>query len=88
MRRKQIATVAGLWRYPVKSMRGERLDEMALTRRGAIGDRLDAGMADLDELLVRKLRFQGLHEACGRLARGVGDDVQLDRCRCGGHAAI
>src|ERR1700730_7740165 len=42
MRRKQIATVAGLWRYPVKSMRGERLHEMALTKRGAIGDRLYA----------------------------------------------
>jgi uncharacterized protein YcbX len=42
MRRKQIATVAGLWRYPVKSMRGERLDEMAVTGRGAVGDRLYA----------------------------------------------
>jgi uncharacterized protein YcbX len=24
--RKQVGTVAELWRYPVKSMRGERLD--------------------------------------------------------------
>jgi uncharacterized protein YcbX len=31
-----------LWRYPVKSMRGERLREMALTERGAVGDRLYA----------------------------------------------
>ena len=40
--RKKVATVAELWRYPVKSMRGERLSEMVLTERGAVGDRLYA----------------------------------------------
>jgi uncharacterized protein YcbX len=40
--RRQVATVAELWRYPVKSMRGERLSEMALTECGAVGDRLYA----------------------------------------------
>ena len=40
--RRQVATVAELWRYPVKSMRGERLNEMTLTERGAVGDRLYA----------------------------------------------
>ena len=40
--RRQVATVAESWRYPVKSMRGERLSEMALTERGAVGDRLYA----------------------------------------------
>lgn len=40
--RTQVARVAELWRYPVKSMRGERLSEMALTERGAAGDRLYA----------------------------------------------
>jgi uncharacterized protein len=40
--RRQVATVAELWRYPVKSMRGERLDEMALSDGGAVGDRLYA----------------------------------------------
>jgi hypothetical protein len=40
--RRQVATIAELWRYPVKSMRGERLSEMALTERGAVGDRLYA----------------------------------------------
>ena len=34
-----IGTVAGLWRYPVKSMRGERLDSAAVDRRGLVGDR-------------------------------------------------
>jgi len=40
--RRQVATIAELWRYPVKSMRGERLSEMALTEHGAVGDRLYA----------------------------------------------
>jgi uncharacterized protein YcbX len=31
--------VTGLWRYPVKSMRGEALEELAFTRRGVEGDR-------------------------------------------------
>jgi uncharacterized protein YcbX len=32
-------TVAGLWRFPVKSMRGERLQQADLTDRGLLGDR-------------------------------------------------
>ena len=31
--------VAGLWRFPVKSMRGEQLDEAEVTERGVLGDR-------------------------------------------------
>lgn len=31
--------VAELWRYPVKSMQGERLDEVELGPRGIVGDR-------------------------------------------------
>jgi uncharacterized protein len=35
-------TVAELWRYPVKSMRGERRDTLAIDERGVAGDRLYA----------------------------------------------
>jgi uncharacterized protein YcbX len=35
-------TVAELWRYPVKSMLGERRDELEVSARGAAGDRLYA----------------------------------------------
>jgi uncharacterized protein YcbX len=35
----QIGTVAGLFRFPVKSMLGEQLDEAELTDRGVAGDR-------------------------------------------------
>jgi uncharacterized protein YcbX len=37
-----IGTVAGLWRYPVKSMLGERRESLLLDRRGVVGDRLYA----------------------------------------------
>jgi uncharacterized protein YcbX len=37
-----IGTIAGLWRYPVKSMLGERRESLLLERRGVAGDRLYA----------------------------------------------
>ena len=37
-----IGTVESLWRYPVKSMRGEQLDEMFAGYAGVYGDRLFA----------------------------------------------
>ena len=35
----QVGSVTGLWRFPVKSMRGERLDEAHVTDQGLVGDR-------------------------------------------------
>ena len=43
-----------------------------------IGDRLDARMPDLAELLVRELGLERLDEPRRRLAGRVGDHVQLD----------
>jgi uncharacterized protein YcbX len=40
MTRRQIGTVAALWRYPVKSFRGESIGEAWMTERGLTGDRL------------------------------------------------
>jgi uncharacterized protein len=34
-----VGSVTGLWRFPVKSMRGERLDEAHVTEQGLVGDR-------------------------------------------------
>jgi MOSC domain-containing protein len=34
-----IGSVVGLWRFPVKSLRGERLEQAELTERGFVGDR-------------------------------------------------
>ena len=52
--RRRIGTVAELWRYPVKSMRGERLEEMLVTESGAAGDRLFA---------MRELKYGGIMSA-------------------------
>jgi uncharacterized protein len=35
----QVGSVTGLWRFPVKSMQGERLDEAHVTEQGLVGDR-------------------------------------------------
>jgi uncharacterized protein YcbX len=37
-----VATVARMWRYPVKSMRGEQITTAAVDERGLVGDRLYA----------------------------------------------
>jgi len=36
---KVVGSVARLWRFPIKSMRGERLNQAELTERGLVGDR-------------------------------------------------
>ncbi len=35
----QVGVVSELWRYPVKSLRGERMRELTVTDQGALGDR-------------------------------------------------
>jgi uncharacterized protein YcbX len=37
--REAAGTIAGLWRFPVKSMQGERLEQADLTEQGLVGDR-------------------------------------------------
>jgi len=37
-----VGAVAALWRFPVKSMKGERLEQAELTERGLVGDRSHA----------------------------------------------
>lgn len=39
MNRRQIGIVKELFRYPIKSMRGERLDRLEVGERGVVGDR-------------------------------------------------
>ena len=34
-----VGTIAALWRFPVKSMAGVRLQELELTEAGVLGDR-------------------------------------------------
>ena len=39
---RRLGAVAKLWRYPVKSMRGEECERIELKARGVEGDRLYA----------------------------------------------
>ena len=34
-----VGAIAALWRFPVKSMPGEPLDQAEVTERGVVGDR-------------------------------------------------
>ena len=34
-----LGTLTELWRFPVKSMQGERLQQLTLQTRGVVGDR-------------------------------------------------
>ena len=64
--------VAELWRYPVKSMRGERLDEADVRPDGVIGDRL-VHVVDADGRLVTGRTRPGLL----RLTATCGPDGAL-----------
>jgi uncharacterized protein len=52
--RHQVGIVSALWRFPVKSMRGEALPEASLTERGVIGDR---------QWALRETKYGGLVSA-------------------------
>jgi MOSC domain-containing protein len=54
MQRRQIGVVAALWRYPVKSMRGEALSAATVTPHGLAGDR---------QLAVRECEYGGIVSA-------------------------
>ena len=59
------ASVGELWRYPVKSMRGENCERLSLDQRGVIGDRLyavrdEAGKFGSGKTTQRFRRIDGL----------------------------
>lgn len=69
------ATVCGLWRYPVKSMRGEQLAVAAIDARGIVGDRAYAvrtpdGKLGSGKTTSRFARIDGLLECAARLDDG------------------
>jgi uncharacterized protein len=69
--------VLELWRYPVKSMQGERLVEAAVGQHGIAGDRGWA-LFDLDTGLgLTARRVPDLLFATGRLRPGGGTEVVL-----------
>jgi len=70
---KTVAHIAALWRYPVKSMRGEACETLSLDTRGVVGDRLHAvrsedGGLGSGKTTARFRRIDGLLEFAARLA--------------------
>jgi uncharacterized protein YcbX len=66
-----FATVTELWRYPVKSLLGERLQEARIEERGVVGDRLYAvtdrhGKIGSGKTTRRFRRLDGLFELRAR----------------------
>jgi len=60
MERHKIGTVKALWRFPVKSMLGEQLDELHITSRGVVGDRAWA-LRDLESKRIASAKkYAGL----------------------------
>jgi MOSC domain-containing protein len=54
MTTRKLGMVSALWRYPVKSMRGERMERAVLTDQGTLGDRTWA---------LRELKYGGIVSA-------------------------
>ena len=62
-------TVTEIWRYPVKSMGGERLDNVAVDERGIVADRMWA-VRDPELGSITTARRRPALLRCGRPLRG------------------
>jgi hypothetical protein len=80
MSERTAGAVSDLWRYPVKSMLGERMTELFFTERGAVGDRAWAlrdlmnGRIASAKKYPRLLEFHASYE-------GESTGANLDRVR-------
>jgi uncharacterized protein YcbX len=73
MQRRKIGTVKSLWRFPVKSMQGEQLNELHITSRGVMGDRSWA-LRELDNKRIASAKkFVGLLKFHARYEGEPGD---------------
>jgi uncharacterized protein len=69
-----LTTVAELWRYPVKSMGGERVAELMLASHGVAGDR---AIAVVSVATSRVLTAKRVPELLGATARWLGGAVEI-----------
>jgi uncharacterized protein len=60
MERHQVGTVKELYRYPVKSMLGERLDQFEATTDGVLGDRAWALIDQTDGRVMSAKKFRAM----------------------------
>lgn len=75
MARREIGVVSALWRYPVKSLRGEPLAEAEVTENGLLGDRVWA----LREMERGGIMSARTWAAMLHLGAAYGGDVGADR---------
>lgn len=67
---EQVGTVAQLWRYPVKSLRGELVDRLELGPGGAVGDRTLAIVDPAAKKVLSAKRWAVLLDASARIDEG------------------
>ncbi|MEY2425587.1 MAG: uncharacterized protein QOI61_1159 [Actinomycetota bacterium] len=77
-------TVAELWRYPVKSFQGERVDRIEIGPGGAVGDRKLAVVDPAARKVLSAKRYADLLMAAARLE---GDEVVITLPDGAEHAA-
>ncbi len=77
----KVGTVSEIWRYPVKSMQGEQLEDCEVHASGVLGDRVWAVRDEAREAIVGAKRIAGLLscEASFRVppTRGVVPHVEI-----------
>lgn len=69
-----IGTVRELWRFPVKSMGGERLDQVEVDARGVRGDRLWAVRDDDRAVITSAKKLPVLLQCTARYLSPPGPD--------------
>jgi uncharacterized protein len=79
MERRQIGTVKELFRYPVKSMLGERLERIEVGERGVIGDRAWALRESANGKVVSAKKFARMLELRATYESTPGADEPDDQ---------
>jgi hypothetical protein len=69
--------IAGLWRYPVKSLLGEQLPSLSLSADGVDGDRLWGILDRSDDRILTARREPRLLFASSRLGPGGVPEISL-----------
>jgi MOSC domain-containing protein len=72
-----VGTVAEIWRYPVKSMAGERLDSCLITESGLEGDRRWALVDGTPNRAGKPLTVREAEQLLTYRTRLAGDSVQV-----------
>lgn len=70
-----VGTVSQVWRYPVKSMRGEQVERLELAPGGAVGDRVLAVVDRAAHKVLSGKRWPALMLAA---ARHEGDEIVVE----------